>query len=282
MDQVDGFKQLDSDLRALIRSFIDSLKWQSDVQEREFHKLAQQLDTKTQVIISTVVEAALGQSQELIRQSEKMERDKHIIINNVFETQMALNEVLLRRLEAALIKNKAQRTKEGVEHEFLESLCSGSRSDRSEGIASAHYRTLEWVFKDPQKNNEPWESFFQWLTDGSGVYWIEGKAASGKSTLMRYIRNHPKTQECLEKWSLPNQLVTASHFFWNSGNEAQRSHESLLSSLLFEILGKHNEFIPRAFPKEWERTMRVTRCLSPGSGITWLVSIRTSKRIQKT
>jgi hypothetical protein len=77
VDQVDGFKQLDNDLRALIGSIIDSRKWQSEVQEREFHKLAQQLDTKTQTIISTVVEAALGQSKEFIRQSEEMELNKH-------------------------------------------------------------------------------------------------------------------------------------------------------------------------------------------------------------
>jgi hypothetical protein len=189
----------------------------------------------------------------------------------VFETKIALNEDLLCRLEAALIKNKAQRTKERVEPDFLESLCSGSRSDISEGIAPAHCRTLEWIFKDLQKNNKPWDSFLEWLTDGSGVYWIEGKAASGKSTLMRYICNHPKTRECLERWSLPSQLVTASHFFWNSGNEAQRSHIGLISSLLYEILGKHKEFIPRLFPEEWERSIRVA-CRQGQASQSWSLS----------
>jgi hypothetical protein len=107
---------------------------------REFHKLAQKLDTKTQEIISTVVDATLGQNKVFSQQSEKMERNHHTNINTVFETKTALNEELLRRLEAALIKNKAQRTKETVEHDF--SRAFGLAQGLTD-LKESHLRTTE-------------------------------------------------------------------------------------------------------------------------------------------
>lgn len=38
-----------------------------------------------------------------------------------------------------------------------------------------------------------WNDFVAWLEEGDGLYWIAGKAGSGKSTLMKYIASHPST-----------------------------------------------------------------------------------------
>ncbi|KAE8448726.1 hypothetical protein EG329_008941 [Mollisiaceae sp. DMI_Dod_QoI] len=126
---------------------------------------------------------------------------------------------------------------------------------RMEVIAKAHEDTLQWIFKEPEAIHKPWDSFVQWLRKGGGIYWINGKAASGKSTLMKYISDHPTTMKNLNIW-LSNfeystrQLVTGRFFFWNSGILEQRSQTGLLRSLLYEILNAQKDLIPGVFASE--------------------------------
>jgi ABC-type transport system involved in cytochrome c biogenesis ATPase subunit len=89
--------------------------------------------------------------------------------------------------------------------------------------------TFSWILS-------PRTPFLQWITEIPGVFFIYGKAGSGKSTLMRYIAESPETGELLKVWAGSNHLITAKHFFWSSGTPLQKSHESLLQSLLFQIL----------------------------------------------
>lgn len=43
----------------------------------------------------------------------------------------------------------------------------------------------------------------QWLESGSGVYWVCGKAGSGKSTLMKHIFFHRDVPKLLQRWLNP-------------------------------------------------------------------------------
>jgi ABC-type thiamine transport system ATPase subunit len=51
--------------------------------------------------------------------------------------------------------------------------------NREERILEAHEKTFRWIFKD--------SPFKHWLESktGSNLFWISGKAGSGKSTLMK-------------------------------------------------------------------------------------------------
>jgi hypothetical protein len=53
-------------------------------------------------------------------------------------------------------------------------------------IAAAHAHTFGWIYsEDPSLN---WSSQTQWFRDPTKtLYWITGKPASGKSTLMKFI-----------------------------------------------------------------------------------------------
>jgi hypothetical protein len=110
--------------------------------------------------------------------------------------------------------------------------------------------TYEWIFTNPDAETEtrPYDSFRAWLQGGRGIYWIAGKPGSGKSTLMKFIKNHKKTRIMLQKWSGSEQLVVASFFFWRAGTSMQRSYTGLLRTLLSEILEQHQYFIPIVFP----------------------------------
>ncbi|KAL2006443.1 hypothetical protein VTN00DRAFT_9111 [Thermoascus crustaceus] len=72
--------------------------------------------------------------------------------------------------------------------------------DRHESIPKAHQDTFEWIYQTPRDGSTyPWDDFAAWLrnSDQASLYWITGKAGSGKSTLMKFIYNNPRTYEHL-------------------------------------------------------------------------------------
>ncbi|KAK3348860.1 hypothetical protein B0T25DRAFT_609099 [Lasiosphaeria hispida] len=137
---------------------------------------------------------------------------------------------------------------------LLESLRSDKMQHRYEGIPRAHARTFKWIFRDPATHHQPWHSFIHWLESGTGVYWIQGKPASGKSTLMKFLLHHQCTKERLDVWAGDSRLVTASFFFWNSGLEEQRSQTNLFRALLYQMLKSQPELFPKVLTEEWERS----------------------------
>lgn len=58
---------------------------------------------------------------------------------------------------------------------------------REERVADAYTRTFEWIFQGSDDCPGQWSNFVDWLQSGDRLYWITGKAGSGKSTLMKYI-----------------------------------------------------------------------------------------------
>jgi hypothetical protein len=136
-------------------------------------------------------------------------------------------------------------------------------------------------------NNSPakrWSNLKAWLESNEQLYWITGKAGSGKSTLMKFlcfpsdaitIAESPRarlmedtTSGCedtrairsaatrcekfLRIWAGDNQLIIASFYFWNSGIRMQMSMNALLRTLLFQILRQCPRMIPSVSPGRWE------------------------------
>ncbi|KAI0017014.1 hypothetical protein F4780DRAFT_782743 [Xylariomycetidae sp. FL0641] len=111
----------------------------------------------------------------------------------------------------------------------IESLCFDGINARYNGIDEAHPGTLDWTVLERRTN------FKEWLEKGAGVYWVNGLAGSGKSTLMRYMTTSQSTQAALQVWAATgnSQPVIASHFFWNSGSPMQKSLQGLLQTILY-------------------------------------------------
>lgn len=141
-----------------------------------------------------------------------------------------------------------------IENSIFCSLAFASLADRSESVEIAYHQTFEWIFKDLNVFMKSRSNFTEWLRRGDGIYWISGKAGSGKSTLMRYICEHKRTKEELDIWaasaSMPVEI--SSFYFWHSGDEEQKSQCGLLRSLLFEILQRHREILPQVMPGVWD------------------------------
>jgi hypothetical protein len=95
------------------------------------------------------------------------------------------------------------------------------------------------------------ERIVPWLEAETKLFWISGKPGSGKSTLMKYIVEQPRTRTALQQWAGTRRLVIASYFFWTNGSPIQRSQEGLLRSVLFNILRKTPNLIPAALSQRW-------------------------------
>ncbi|KAK4170920.1 hypothetical protein QBC36DRAFT_109837 [Triangularia setosa] len=208
-----------------------------------------------------------------------------------FRSQVSALSLLLSRVEAVVFRQQSagaattdRQSKSNVElavdggisaverklrrevtKSLLDMLAFNTIRDRFEGITEAHKSTFGWIFQtSPPLLNFTTEdddeqrpaSFTTWLTDQPGIYWINGKAASGKSTLMKYIVSHRDTARLLRSWasntpaSMGN-LRVASFFFWSSGTKEQRSQAGLLRSILYELLIQDPELVPTVFPEQW-------------------------------
>jgi hypothetical protein len=132
---------------------------------------------------------------------------------------------------------------------------------RHESIPEAHAKTFGWVFQDSldQQSTErqsPKTKVMEWLKQDDKhhvLYWIGGKAGSGKSKLMKFICGHPRTTDGLKCWVGPNALVSANFFFWHLGTTWQKSQKGLLQTLLYEILRKCPHLISVRLPARWKQ-----------------------------
>lgn len=115
--------------------------------------------------------------------------------------------------------------------------------ERESKVETAYKATFHWVFDQ----NSP-VNLGAWLRTGNGTYWIEGKAGSGKSTMMKYLLQHEETSRSLQQWANDKELFIGSHFFWTMGTEFQKSQIGLLRTMLFQLLKRHPDLVPVACP----------------------------------
>lgn len=135
---------------------------------------------------------------------------------------------------------------------ILRTLSFSQLHDRELAIPEAHRRTFEWIF-DSDPNTKT--NFVEWLRSENGIFWIKGKAGSGKSTLMKFITEHATADRHLRRWAgltgPRENLVTARYYFWSPGVPIQKSQEGLLRSLLLQILSKCPYLIEKVCEDRW-------------------------------
>jgi hypothetical protein len=159
--------------------------------------------------------------------------------------------------------NVTSDTSSALRRQLLSSLHYDEMADRVGTVSDAHDSTFRWIFDEPEEE-QSWANLGRWLESEDQLYWITGKAGSGKSTLMKFI-SQPRTQgqapdepaeaRCLQhlrKWSDGQPLAVASFYFWAAGTKLQTSKAGLYRTLLCQILEDHTDVIPLVFPERWE------------------------------
>lgn len=156
------------------------------------------------------------------------------------------NEVVLEELTARLLALVKDGDKSPREMVIIERWLFDTIFERQSRRTEAHRGTYDWIF-DKTKDRAPGctgVSLLEWLRTGSGVYWVSGKAGSGKSTLIRYLQTSENMTAELRVWAGEKWLVTAAFFFWSPGTNMQKSKQGLLQTLLYSILRQFPALVP--------------------------------------
>lgn len=113
-------------------------------------------------------------------------------------TEVSMNEALAR-MESKM--EKIEQNQPTVEHRILNSLAFEGISMRLDTVATAHISTFRWVFEELSTPAHGKVDFTRWLESESGMFWICGKAGSGKSMLVKHICGSERTTTALGDWS---------------------------------------------------------------------------------
>ncbi|KAJ4404464.1 hypothetical protein N0V85_004865 [Neurospora sp. IMI 360204] len=146
------------------------------------------------------------------------------VTSEVKKTQEMIKEASLD----ALMWEKRQR--------LLKSLKYDTMNERFGQVKAAFEGTCGWMIQGVQSapngtHGEP---------DGENlpphkIYWVQGKAGSGKSTLMKFLVTNPALWYPQSPDSGQDPLIL-SHFLWAAGSPRQKSLRGILLNLLYQLL----------------------------------------------
>jgi len=137
-----------------------------------------------------------------------------------------------------------------IQHDVLDLLWFRFMTDRQEEISAPYKATFGWSHAARTGGGGTGSNHLaSWLVQGTGIYWVNGKAGSGKSTFMKHMATDPQTATLLQEWAGEDTtLLCAQFFFWAAGTRLQKSQEGLLRTILHESLSRNPELIPVVFP----------------------------------
>ncbi|KAI0455159.1 hypothetical protein F5B21DRAFT_473095 [Xylaria acuta] len=130
---------------------------------------------------------------------------------------------------------------------LIASLRTPDTDRRLREVEKRFENTFDWIY-DLEETR-----FSHWLQSGTGLFWINGKPGSGKSTLMKFIYQDRRTHELLNDWK-KGKMIRAAFFFHHRGNTLQKSFAGLLRSILSQIASECRDLgrllLPFYKPKE--------------------------------
>ena len=183
------------------------------------------LDAQTQQILSSVLEISANNTSEHSKELHDTMRELTIAITQLLSRVESLNHDFVRRKRNIIMERLLrgsgirfhseqevtaevemfavsqiveQQLRTSVNRKIIRSLSYYGMTNRYEDLVEAHPTTFEWAFHDPTEEQLPWDNLSEWYKTGQGVYWVSGKAGSGKSTLIKHILDSPRTEECLK------------------------------------------------------------------------------------
>jgi len=248
--QQDEFKKVDSMLRDFVRKLSEGETSMEALLNQQSESLKQHVTTKTAAITT-----AIG---DLTVESNKAAKELDGTITNI-------------NLLAAQEKKRER---------LLASLKYSTMNSRRNQIVDPHAETFEWIFTGPQESDgdseddgsvdgdgsedlDTWYDrslvmdasarFCGWLQDpAQPVFWISGKPGSGKSTLVKFLADDPRTRTGLTSGPEPRDVVILSHFIWSAGQPIESSAKGMLCSLIRQFLEENDEMSDKVlgeFPK---------------------------------
>lgn len=207
------------------------------------NKAFQHLDKQDTEILA----ALKAGNSDLFRQLIESRRHFETTVSDLQDSIQTGNDGITQKIDS-LTQKVMEMTKPDLKKAFVDSLFFPDYERREKTLSGPSPKTFEWIFnRDGVASLSPWSqvrwpSFPKWLEDNNAnqQYWLSGKAGSGKSTLMAHIiRNDMalnRTKDHLKKWHGTKALHILKFFLFRPGRERQAGLESLLRSLLYQLV----------------------------------------------
>lgn len=126
--------------------------------------------------------------------------------------------------------------------ECLRCLYFEGLESREEAIGKPLEGTFSWIWDKDQCD------FLHWLEKGRGLYWISGRASSGKSTLMKYIVN-TSSMNAKKHLGTEKRLVVVSYFIdGKSQHPIAPTLEGIARAFLWRLLREDASFFDFVLP----------------------------------
>jgi hypothetical protein len=219
------------DTRNHILQLLDEQRQNNDLVHNTLLPEVQQMRTESATLHSATLTAVSSSRADTVQAHQELSAK----LNSMTLDQQASDERMEGQLDAVQLP--------ALQQNFLKSLAFPDMTTRHESLSPPAAGTYDWILSDEPVSPEvdPVEGELRgklrhWLTSDEKVFWVSGKAGSGKSSLMSYIESDSRTKEYLQHWSRDCTLVVVNFFFWRPGSELQRSIPGLLRSLLHQLL----------------------------------------------
>lgn len=194
------------------------------------------------------------------------------VVKAEFTVQNAAATVIASEVKKtqAMIKETSLEASAGEQRQrLLRSLKHDTMGERLGQVKAAIEGTCRWMIQGIQsapssenltpvcphrtthEKNLLWSCFPCWLESPKDkIYWVQGKAGSGKSTLMKFLATNPTL------WNSPRQAdgqdpLILSHFLWAAGSPHQKSLRGILLNLLYQLLSNDEhalDYVIDTFP----------------------------------
>ncbi|GJC94879.1 small S protein [Colletotrichum higginsianum] len=218
------------------------------------------MDTQTQTLLTEIkagedanraMEKRLHAFQEEHAAVQAVQAERHVEIVSILNDMHGSKP----RPATSTTRESTLKPKHLVLKTLLDYLYFHQEIDRFHDIKPAHKGTFEWIYSEPRlgASGATWTNFHDWLQNDSGIYWISGKAGSGKSTLMKLVSTDERTRQPLLDWGVGSRLLILSFYFWNAGTTLQKSLEGLLRSIVSQALKECPELAEKLFPNRFQR-----------------------------
>ncbi|KAK4541520.1 hypothetical protein LTR36_007966 [Oleoguttula mirabilis] len=184
-----------------------------------------------------------GQLATVILQNLLTRQQQHVepLASGLKEAVESIGDNLEKALSFAEAQGRLRR-----QEAITKSLHFPEMKSRCDAIVEAYPVTYHWALASTSVG------FREWLQAGNGMYWITGKAGSGKSTLSKFLCEHEDTKALLERdWCSGRKLVLASFYFWYAGTSLQKSIVGLLRTILYQMLTASPDMAEVAFPQRF-------------------------------
>ncbi|KAF6831820.1 small s protein [Colletotrichum musicola] len=251
---------------------IVSLKSKLDVVALRTNDQLEKLDEMTRELVRTLLSDNENRRLDLEEHLAAIHKSVGRYVDQMEDTARQRHGELLNAILASSSQPPSVMTSDFqtlATEKVLDKLWFSRIDDRYEDISRAHRKTFEWIFSEDVEL-QPDCNFLTWAENGDGIYWMSGRAGTGKSTLMKFLADDVRMQKLFRLWAGDQGLVMSKYWFWDqSKDDLQKSLDGMYRGIMYELIRKEPLFAPLLFPDQFK------------AGRDWITDFPTSNELKR-